>query len=486
LQGEELFLSQLQEPYRQQALELIRSKLNDVDGFVAVSRYSAGYWIRELGIAENQMHVVPLGINLEGYSAADRAPQQPFRVGYLARVAPEKGLHLLAESYLRLRRETDFHGAVLDVAGYLAPEHRAYLRGVERRMKDAGFGAEFHYRGELDRPHKIEFLSSLHLLSVPCTYDEPKGIFLLEAMAAGVPVVQPRRGAFPEILEKTGGGLLVEPDDPASLAVAIYRLWKAPEERAELLRESGSTAAWRTWRSGRSQPTRRFLPRWPMLEISQVAKQYPSARGPLTVLSDVSLGLRRGEAAAIMGPSGAGKSTLLYIAGGLEPPTAGTVTLDGADPYQLGEKELAAFRNQKIGFVFQDHCLLPQCSVLENVLVPTLVGDADAEAPRRARELLDQVGLADRIDHRPSELSGGEKQRVALARALIRRPHLLLCDEPTGNLDEASAEMVADLLMELHARQQTMLIVVTHSAALAARFPLRYELRHANLYPAGA
>ena len=249
VQGEELFLSQLQEPYRQQALELIRSKLLDVDGFVAVSRYSAGYWIRELGIAENRMHVVPLGINLEGYPAVERAPQQPFRVGYLARVAPEKGLHLLAESYLRLRCETDFHGAVLEVAGYLAPEHRAYLRGVERRMKDAGFGAEFHYRGELDRPRKIEFLSSLHLLSVPCTYDEPKGIFLLEAMAAGVPVVQPRRGAFPEILEATGGGLLVEPDDPASLADAIYRLWKAPEERAELgrrglqgVRQHGSVA----------------------------------------------------------------------------------------------------------------------------------------------------------------------------------------------------------------------------------------------------
>jgi lipoprotein-releasing system ATP-binding protein len=223
-----------------------------------------------------------------------------------------------------------------------------------------------------------------------------------------------------------------------------------------------------------------------MLEICQVAKQYPSPRGPLTVLSGVSLALKRGEAAAIMGPSGAGKSTLLYIAGGLEPPTAGAVTLDGTNPYQLGEKELASFRNRKIGFIFQDHCLLPQCSVLENVLIPTLVGDHDAEAPRRARELLDQVGLADRLDHRPTELSGGEKQRVALARALIRRPHLLLCDEPTGNLDEASAEMVADLLMELHARQQTMLIVVTHSAALAARFPLRYELRHANLYPAGA
>ena len=223
-----------------------------------------------------------------------------------------------------------------------------------------------------------------------------------------------------------------------------------------------------------------------MLEISQVAKQYPSPRGPLSVLAGVSLGLKRGDAAAIMGPSGAGKSTLLYIAGGLEPPTSGAVTLDGINPYQLGEKQMAAFRNEKIGFIFQDHCLLPQCSVLENVLIPTLVGPDDGDAPRRARELLEQVGLADRLEHRPAELSGGEKQRVALARALIRHPHLLLCDEPTGNLDEASAEMVAGLLMELHARQQTMLIVVTHSATLAARFPLHYELRHANLYPAGA
>jgi glycosyltransferase involved in cell wall biosynthesis len=236
LQGEELFLSQLQEPYRTQALELIRVKIHDVDGFVAVSHYSAGYWIRELGIAENQMHVVPLGINLGGYRAAEAAPHQPFRVGFLARVAPEKGLRRLAESYLRLRRETDFDGAVLEAAGYLAPEHRDYLRVVERLMQDAGFGAEFHYRGELDRAHKIEFLHSLDLLSVPCIYDEPKGIFLLEAMASGVPVVQPRRGAFPEILDVTGGGILVEPepDDPASLADAIYRLWKYPEARAEL------------------------------------------------------------------------------------------------------------------------------------------------------------------------------------------------------------------------------------------------------------
>jgi lipoprotein-releasing system ATP-binding protein len=222
-----------------------------------------------------------------------------------------------------------------------------------------------------------------------------------------------------------------------------------------------------------------------MLEICQVVKQYPSARGPLTVLANVSLTLQRGEAAAIMGPSGAGKSTLLYIAGGLEPPTSGTVTLEGANPYQLAEKELAAFRNRQIGFIFQDHCLLPQCSVLENVLIPTLVGRGPDDVDR-ARQLLDQVGLADRLEHRPGELSGGEKQRVALARALIRSPQLLLCDEPTGNLDEASAEMVAQLLLELHAGHETTLIVVTHSAALAARFPLRYELHHANLHPAGA
>jgi len=223
-----------------------------------------------------------------------------------------------------------------------------------------------------------------------------------------------------------------------------------------------------------------------MLEISNVVKEYPAPRGPLTVLSGVSLSMRRGEAAAIMGPSGAGKSTLLYVAGALEPPTSGAVSLDGVDPYRLPEKQLAAFRNQAVGFIFQDHCLLPQCSVLENVLIPTLVGADGVDYPKRGRDLLEQVGLADRLDHRPTELSGGEKQRVALARALIRRPHLLLCDEPTGNLDEDSAEMVANLLLELHARQETMIVVVTHNPGLAARFPRRYELRHAHLYPAVA
>jgi glycosyltransferase involved in cell wall biosynthesis len=234
LQGEDLFLGQLREPYRTQALELIRAKVEDVDGFAAVSEFCADYWQRRLGIRGRRLHVVPPGIDAEGYGPAERVPGAPFRVGFLARVAPEKGLHTLAESYARLRRETDFSGPALEAAGYLAPEHRGYLRGIEGRMKDAGLAHEFHYRGELDRAGKIEFLRSLSILSVPSAYDEQKGIFLLEAMASGVAVVQPRRGAFPEILQRTGGGVMVEPGDAASLADGIYRLWKNPEVAAEL------------------------------------------------------------------------------------------------------------------------------------------------------------------------------------------------------------------------------------------------------------
>ena len=234
LQGEDLFLSQLCEPYRTQALELIRAKIGDVDGFVAISQFCADYWQRQLGIPDRMMRVVPLGIDPDAYGPPARVPGAPFRVGFLARIAPEKGLHLLAESYLRLRRESDFGGASLEVAGYLAPEHRGYLRGIERRMKAAGLAHEFHFSGELDRARKIEFLRRLNVLSVPSTYGEPKGISLLEAMASGVPVVQPRLGAFPEILERTGGGVLVDPDSAVSLADGIYGLWKNPELAVEL------------------------------------------------------------------------------------------------------------------------------------------------------------------------------------------------------------------------------------------------------------
>jgi lipoprotein-releasing system ATP-binding protein len=219
-----------------------------------------------------------------------------------------------------------------------------------------------------------------------------------------------------------------------------------------------------------------------MLEASNVSKDYPAPNGRLAILENCTFSLARGEAASVVGPSGTGKSTLLYILGALEPPTAGRVTLDGRNPFELPERELAAFRNKQVGFVFQDHCLLPQCSVLENVLTPTLVAEP-RDHVKRARMLLDQVGLAQRLDHRPAELSGGEKQRVALARALIRGPALLLCDEPTGSLDRESAENVASLLLDLHAQQKTVLVVVTHNLELAARFPRRFELRNRQLRP---
>jgi glycosyltransferase involved in cell wall biosynthesis len=234
LQGEDLYLSQLQEPYRTRSLELIRANIGHVDAFAAVSDYYAEFMCAYLGIPRHKMHVVPLGINLQGHSPDLRFRSNCFTVGYFARIAPEKGLHMLAEAYIRLRRETEFSGSTLEVAGYLAPEHREYLRGIERKMKDAGMEHEFRYRGVFDRLRKIDFLRNLDVLCVPCTYDEPKGIFLLEAMANGVPVVQPRRGAFPEILQKTGGGILVEPDDPASLAQGILSLWKDPGLAEEL------------------------------------------------------------------------------------------------------------------------------------------------------------------------------------------------------------------------------------------------------------
>ena len=232
-----------------------------------------------------------------------------------------------------------------------------------------------------------------------------------------------------------------------------------------------------------------------MLEVTQVSKHYPTPRGPLTVLSDVTFSLAPGQAAAIMGPSGSGKSSLLYLLGGLEPPSSGRVSLGGRDVFALSPADLADFRNAKVGFVFQDHCLLPQCSVLENVLVPTLVArperpdrpansDSAAKAadyPARARSLIEQVGLADRIDHRPGELSGGERQRVAIARALIRQPELVLCDEPTGNLDPTSAAAVTDLLLDLHRAHNNILIAVTHSARLAEHFSIRFDLSTAHL-----
>lgn len=222
------------------------------------------------------------------------------------------------------------------------------------------------------------------------------------------------------------------------------------------------------------------------LVLDSVSKEYATRTGPLAVLRGVSLELDRGAAAAITGPSGSGKSTLLHILGTLDRPTAGTVKLDGTDPFALRERELATFRNARVGFVFQDHHLLPQCSVLENVLIPTLVSTttAPAETEAYARDLLDRVGLGARLEHRPAELSGGERQRVAVARALVLKPTLLLADEPTGNLDRTNAQSVGELLLKLHTEERNVLVVVTHSADLAKMFPRRFEMNDGTLHSA--
>jgi len=214
------------------------------------------------------------------------------------------------------------------------------------------------------------------------------------------------------------------------------------------------------------------------LQVRSLTKAYPTRSGPLDILRGVDLELQGGESLAIMGASGSGKSTLLSILGTLDHPTTGTVTVDNRNPFQLRESELAAFRNEKIGFIFQDHHLLPQLSVLENVMVPTLVRapQAGQDPEKYARELLDRVGLSHRLEHLPAELSGGERQRVAVARALIHRPSLILADEPTGNLDRHSAQEVSRLLIDLHQHEKNVLIVVTHSRDLAAMFPKQLEM----------
>jgi lipoprotein-releasing system ATP-binding protein len=219
------------------------------------------------------------------------------------------------------------------------------------------------------------------------------------------------------------------------------------------------------------------------LIASNIAKEYPTRSGALAVLRDVNLSLERGGAIAVIGPSGSGKSTLLHILGTLDRPTGGSMTLEGTDPFALAERDLAPFRNERIGFVFQEHHLLPQCSVIENVLVPTLVSrnSQPAETELYARQLLERVGLGDRLDHRPAELSGGERQRVAVARALVLRPVLLLADEPTGNLDRKNAQAIGELLLELHRQENNILVVVTHSAELANSFPRRAEVNDGTL-----
>ncbi|HVL68204.1 MAG TPA: glycosyltransferase family 4 protein [Vicinamibacterales bacterium] len=239
LQGDDLFLDQLGEPHRSQSLSLIRSLSRHVDLFVAVSAYYYDYMPAYLGIPREKMRLARLGITTADFAPRTSRPAGPFTVGYFARVAPEKGFHVLAEAYRRFRQRQGSEGSRLLAAGYLPPEHHDYLRDARSLLASAGLAQEFDYRGELDRSAKAAFFHEMDVLSVPATYREPKGLFLLEAMASGVPVVQPRVGAFPEIIERTGGGVIVEADDPDALADALLAL-KQDEPRAEALGRTGA------------------------------------------------------------------------------------------------------------------------------------------------------------------------------------------------------------------------------------------------------
>jgi glycosyltransferase involved in cell wall biosynthesis len=238
LQGEDLFLDGLQNPYRTEAMDLIRAYLPHVDLFLSVSDYYADFMPDYLGIPRDKIRVVPLGINPNGFEMRETKRDGPFTVGFLGRIAPEKGLHVLAEAYRMMRQSGDLPAGRLEVAGYMAADCKPYLEEIEKHLQEAGLGGEFRYHGVIDRAAKIAFLRSLDVMSLPATYDEPKGVSLLESMACGVPVVQPRRGAFTEIVENTGGGLLVEPDNPQSLADGILKLSRDPR-LAEQLSNAG-------------------------------------------------------------------------------------------------------------------------------------------------------------------------------------------------------------------------------------------------------
>jgi glycosyltransferase involved in cell wall biosynthesis len=235
LQGEDLFLEGLREPYRERALDLIRQSIPHVDCFLAVSDYYAEFMCRYLGIPDHKMEIARLGVTTGGYreNVPVRA-EGPFRIGYFARIAPEKGLHVLAEAYRMVHAEEP--DCTLEAAGYLAPENRAYFDGIERQLKQ--WNLPFRYHGTVDREQKIAYFESIDVLSTPTVYADPKGIFILEAMAAGVPFVQPRHGSFPEIAEKTGGGILVEPHDPESLARGLLTILRDPELRTSLARRA--------------------------------------------------------------------------------------------------------------------------------------------------------------------------------------------------------------------------------------------------------
>jgi ABC-type lipoprotein export system ATPase subunit/glycosyltransferase involved in cell wall biosynthesis len=510
LTGEDLFLDAMEEADRQRIRDVIRARVADVSRFVATSDYYAGAMAEYLGIPRDRIDVVYTGLSGEYLAppVARKAEGRVPTIGYLARICSEKGLSRLIDAYMQLRCLPGMDKVRLKVAGYLGPKDEKWFGALRRRVDESGIADGVEYVGEVDRNGKLAMLDSIDVFSVPTAYPEAKGIYVLEAMARGVPVVQPAHGSFPELIQTTGGGVLVPPGDAGALAAALAELIRDPARRGEFGRagraavestftdermaanmlkvyeaametEQQARRDERTARDelGRVEARSENAPRTPAISysaalvVSDVWKEYPTPAEPLVVLRGVSFQIAPGETLAIVGPSGSGKSTLLNILGTLDRPTRGSVRLGEVDPFVLGGGQLACFRSEKVGFIFQDHHLLPQLTAAENVMIAKLamgrVTNADAS---RAKDLLGMVGLAERTGHLPSELSGGERQRVAIARALMNGPQLLLCDEPTGNLDTKASQAVGDLLLRLAAETHAILITVTHSPSLAELF----------------
>ena len=490
LTGEDIFLDAMADADREEIRRVMRARVPDVSRFVATSSYYAGRMAEYLNIAREQIDVVYSGIS-SSYLAPPPARDgsgRPPTVGYLARICAEKGLSRLIDAFLLLRKSPGMERARLKVAGYLGARDEGWFKSIKERVAAAGLSGAVDWLGEVDREAKLALLDSIDVFSVPTVYPESKGIYVLEALARGVPVVQPAHGSFPELIEMTGGGVLVPPGDAPALAEALARLL-TDSPRRQFLGDSGRKAVESTFteehmaanmlkvfeaamnEEARSHEGTQARSGGDALVVSDVWKEYPTPGEPLVVLKGVSFALSESETLAIVGPSGSGKSTLLNILGTLDRPTRGSLRIGGTDPFSLSPAELARFRASRVGFVFQDHHLLPQCTALENVLIPKLalarVSDADAA---RGHDLLRLVGLEDRARHLPAELSGGERQRVAIARALMNGPRLLLCDEPTGNLDTKTSHAIGQLLLHLAAETGAILITVTHSPAIARMF----------------
>ena len=371
-------------------------------------------------------------------------------------------------------------------------------------MREWGLAGEFRYAGAPDRAGKIALLQEMDVFSVPAVYAEPKGLSLLEAMASGVPVVQPRRGAFTEIVERTGGGVLVAPDDPDALADALLALL-TDRARAGALgarrrrgrpRATTRRSAWRRrpngayneFLVGAHRGARTAAPELtpsPCSSRRASRSRYTTATVRCRSWRDVSLELTRGESVAMMGPSGCGKSTLLYLLGALEPPSSGTVTIDGTDPYTLDERAQAAFRGAHIGFVFQDHLLLPQLSALENVLVPTLVAPPDARHRPGAR-----IGCSTAVGLTPRRRSSARRalrRRTPARRDRARaRPRAIACCCATSPPATSIARPPTPSPIcssRCIANSRPCSSSSRTAPAVASRFDRRYELRDARLHP---